>query len=80
MSYSHSGKTPNEISGIDGLSYTVDVLGGIQFQFHVRAVTIKPGIKALLVVDIPEYSKFSFFGFFTFSIILVLSFLGYMYM
>ena len=60
LSYNHSGKTPIEISGIDGLSYTVDVLGGIQFQFHVRAVTIKPGTKALLIVDIPEYSKFSF--------------------
>ena len=70
LSYSHSGgNTQKVISGIDVLSYTVDVLGGIQYQFHVRAVTIKPGADALLTVDIPEYSEFSFlFWFFTFSI------------
>ena len=60
LSYSHSGNTQKEISGIDALSYTVDVLGGIQYQFHVKAVTIKPGPNAPLTVDIPEYSKFSF--------------------
>ena len=71
VSYNHSRNTQKEISGIDALSYTVYVLGGIQYQFHVRAVTTKPGPNALLSVDIPEYSRFSFlFWFFTFSIIL----------
>ena len=73
LSYNHSRNTQKEISGIDALSYTVHVLGGIQYQFRVRAVTTctKPGSNALLTVDIPEYSKFSFlFWFFTFSIIL----------
>ena len=76
LSYNHSGKTPIEISGIDGLSYTVDVLGGIQFQFHVRAVTIKPGTEALLIVDIPEYSKFSFLLGSSHFQLFLLSFLG----
>ena len=61
MSYSHSGNTEREIPEIDSLSYSVDVLGGVKYQFSVRAATIKPGPDALLTVDIPEYSKFSFY-------------------
>ena len=61
MSYSHSGNTEREIPEIDALSYSVDVLGGVKYQFSVRAVTIKPGSDALLTVDIPEYRKFSFY-------------------
>ena len=59
VSYSHGGNTQKEISGINALSYTVEVLGGIQYQFYVKAVTIKPGSNTLLTVDIPEYSEFS---------------------
>lgn len=58
--YSHDGNTQREISGIDALTYSVDVLGGVTYQFHVKAVTIKPGPSAFLIVDIPEYSEFSF--------------------
>ena len=43
------------------LSYTVDVLAGVQYHFHVIAETIKPGENATLTVDIPEYGKFSLF-------------------
>ena len=60
VSYSHSGNAQNEISEIDALSYTVKVLGGIRYQFSVRAVTIKPGPKASSNVKVPEYSEFSF--------------------
>ena len=60
VSYSHNGITQKVISGINALSYTVEVLGGIQYQFYVKAVTIKPGSNAPLTVDIPEYSEFSF--------------------
>ena len=44
----------------DTLSYSVDVLGGLTYEFSVRAVTIKPGENATLAVDIPEYGRFSF--------------------
>ena len=60
MSYNPSGNTLKEIPGIVTLSYTVDVFSGIQYQFHVRAVTIKPGPNANLTLDIPEYGKLSF--------------------
>ena len=60
VSYSHSGNTQKEISGIDTLSYTVDVLGGVQYQFYVRAVTIKRGPDASLNAEVPEYSEFRF--------------------
>lgn len=60
MSYSHSGNSKERISGIDVLHYTVDVLGGVTYQFNVRAVTIKPGPNASSIVDIPEYSEFRF--------------------
>ena len=60
VSYSHSGNTQKEIPGIVALTYTVVVLGGVQYQFYVRAVTIKPGTKAFLNVKVPEYSEFGF--------------------
>ena len=61
MSYSYSGNlTQKEISEIDTLSYTVDVLGGDQYQFSVRAVTIKRGPDASLNAEVPEYSEFGF--------------------
>jgi len=60
VSYNHSGNTLKEIPGILTLNYTVDVLGGIQYHFRVKAVTIKPGPNAVLTLDIPEYGKLSF--------------------
>ena len=39
-------------------SCSVDVLGGVTYQFYVRAVTIKPGDNASLHVVIPEYGRF----------------------
>ena len=57
--YSHSGNTQKEISGIDALSYSVEVLGGVQYQFYVRAVTIKPGPNVSSNVKVPEFSEFS---------------------
>lgn len=60
MFYSHSGNTQKEIFGKDVLSYTVDVLGGVQYQFYVRAVTVKPGPNISSNVKVPEYSEFSF--------------------
>ena len=60
VSYNHSGITQKEISGINALNYTVKVLGGVQYLFSVRAVTIKPGPDVSSIVKVPEYSKFSF--------------------
>ena len=61
VSYSYSGNlTQKEISEIETLSYTVDVLGGVQYQFYVRAVTIKRGPDASLNAEVPEYSEFRF--------------------
>lgn len=57
--YSHSENTQKEISGIDALSYSVEVLGGVQYQFYVRAVTIKPGPNVSSDVKVPEFSEFS---------------------
>jgi len=71
LSYTHSGNPQKEISGIDALSYTLDVLGGVQYQFNVRAVTIKPGPNAPLTVDIPVYSKFRFLSAIWFFVFLV---------
>lgn len=56
--YSHEGDPRKETFGSDVLRYTVDVLGGITYQFHVQAVTIKPGANASVTVSIPEYGKF----------------------
>ena len=53
--YSYNGNPQREISGIDALSFSVDVLGGATYQFHVRAVTIKPGPNVSLTVNVPEY-------------------------
>ena len=60
MSYNHNGNTQKVIYGIDALSYTVKVLGGVQYLFSVRAVTIKPGPDVSSIVKVPEYSEFSF--------------------
>ncbi len=57
--YSNEGEVGKETFGSDALSYSVDVLGGVTYQFHVQAVTIKPGPNASLTVTIPEYSKLS---------------------
>ena len=58
--YGHEKDTRKETFGYDTLSYSVDVLGGLTYQFHVRAMTIKPGLNATLTVDIPEYGRFTF--------------------
>ena len=57
--YSHDGVAPREVSGIGkaALSHTVDVLGGVTYQFNVRAVTIKPGKNATKTVTTKEYGK-----------------------
>ncbi|PFX23979.1 Receptor-type tyrosine-protein phosphatase F [Stylophora pistillata] len=57
--YSRDGGAPKEDSGLDkdALSHTVDVLGGVTYQFHVRAVTIKPGPNGTITVTTREYSK-----------------------
>ena len=52
----HNVHTKNLVA--DVLSYTVDVLGGVQYQFHVRAVTIKPGPNATVTVSTKEYGRF----------------------
>ena len=39
-------------------SWSVDVLGGLTYQFYVIAVTVKPGENASLHVVIPEYGRF----------------------
>ena len=57
--YNSTGDSPKEFSGIDALSYTVDVLGGVTYQFHVSAVTIKPGPNATLNVTTKVYGRFS---------------------
>ena len=59
--YGHEKDKREETFGKDTLSYSVDVLGGLTYQFHVRAVTIKPGENASLTVNVPEYgTRFSF--------------------
>ena len=60
MFYSHDGNTQRRSFGKDALSYTVDVLGGVNYQFHVRAVTVKPGPNATSTVNVPEYSESCF--------------------
>ena len=61
MFYDHDKDTRKEIIGNDTLSYSVDVLGGLTYQFYVRAVTVKPGENATLTVNVPEYGKLSSF-------------------
>ena len=58
--YGHEKDTQKETFGKDTLSYSVDVLGGLTYEFSVRAVTIKPGEIVTLTVNIPEYGRFSF--------------------
>ncbi|XP_022805719.1 receptor-type tyrosine-protein phosphatase F-like isoform X3 [Stylophora pistillata] len=55
--YRHDGGAPVNISGIDknALSHTVDVLGGVTYQFHVRAVTIRRGPNQTITVTTKEY-------------------------
>ena len=43
--------------GPDTFSYVVDVLGGVNYEFAVRAVTIKPGTNTSISVDTREYGK-----------------------
>ncbi|XP_022805776.1 protein sidekick-2-like [Stylophora pistillata] len=56
--YSHGGGAPKIISKIDKdtLNYTVDVLAGVIYQFHVRAVSIKPGPNGTITVATKEYA------------------------
>ena len=55
--YSHSGGSQEKSFREDTLSYTVDVLGGVTYQFHVRAVTIKPGPNTTLTATTRQYGK-----------------------
>ena len=60
MFYSHDEDPHNintETLGGKMLSYTVDVLGGATYQFHVRAATIKPAPNATLSVAINDYGR-----------------------
>ena len=43
--------------GRDTFSYVVDVSGGVNYQFSVRAVTIKPGTNKSIYVNTHEYGK-----------------------
>ena len=63
--YSHNGGAPREISGIDkdAFSHTVDVFGGVTYQFSVRAVTIKPGPYETITVTTKAYGKLYFIYF-----------------
>ena len=64
--YSHSEDPQHvhtETFGTDTFTYSATVLGGVRYQFHVRAVTIKPGPNTSLSVNIPEYGKEAFFVF-----------------
>ena len=58
--YGHEKDTRKETFGKDTLSYSVDVLGGLTYEFSVRAVTIKPGENVTSTVEIPEYGRFRF--------------------
>lgn len=58
--YSHNEDPHNihtETLGENMLSYTEDVLGGVSYHFHVRAVTIKPGPNATVSVLTNNYGK-----------------------
>ena len=60
--YSHNGGAAREISGIDkdALNHTVDVFGGVTYQFNVTAVTIKPGPYETITVTARTYGKLNF--------------------
>ena len=53
----HMQSVTTETFGPDTFSYVVDVLGGVNYQFFVRAVTIKPGINTSISVNTREYGK-----------------------
>lgn len=57
--YSHGGGAPKIVTGIDkdALNYTVDVQGGVIYQFQLRAVTIKPGPNGTITLATKEYGK-----------------------
>ena len=57
----HPRDSHSETFGADLLSYSVDVLTGVTYQFHVRAVTIKPGPNASLTVHTKEYGMLASF-------------------
>lgn len=61
MFYGYEKDPREKIVGKNTLSYSVDVLGGLTYQFYVRAVTVKPGENASITIDVPEYGRFSFF-------------------
>ena len=56
--YTHSGDALKEISKIDALNYTVDVLGGVVYELYVRAVTFKPGPNRTINLTTREYGTF----------------------
>ena len=56
--YTHSGDALKEISKIDALNYTVDVLGGVVYELYVRAVTVKPGPNGTINLTTREYGTF----------------------
>ena len=58
-----SSRVQTETFGPNTFSCSVDVLGGVIYQFYVRSVTIRPGTNASLTVAIPEHGK-PFFIFF----------------
>ena len=58
--YSHSEDVQSVHTvtfGPDTFSHVVDVLGGVKYQFLVRAVTIKPGTNTSISVNTREYGK-----------------------
>ena len=61
--YSHNEDQSNvqsQDTAADTLTYTADVLGGVTYQFLVRAVTIIPGPNTSTTdTIIPEYGKTS---------------------
>ena len=60
MFYSHNEDPHNihtETLGGHVLSYIVDVLGGITYQFYIRTATIKPGPNATLSVAVKDYGR-----------------------
>ena len=61
MFYGYDKGPRKKIVRKNSLSYSVDVLGGLTYQFYVRAVTVKPGENASLTIDVPEYGRYSLF-------------------
>ena len=44
----------------DALSQTIDMLGGVSYQVHARAVTITPGPNETIIVTTKECGKLYF--------------------